>query len=306
MTLAQILERMLRLLRAHFVLLTGVEAIPFTGLLLVFGLPLGGLFYAQIRNDLVPGSAPNLTWLMALVMLLAVAVGIPVTAWQMASASHASLSADGGIRLTIADCLRLGREHLGRSTVLMLLMHLCALAPLLVVLLPLMVLIPTIHNATGSAAAAFFLVPLLLIAFVGGYVWMFVLMLRLSLAFPAAVAEDLSPMEALRRSSQLTRGAKGRIFGAMLLIYAFVYALLLIVIFVLAALGVGIAVVSGGMHGAGGMLLHGVGISLIGILFLVMILISTAVPMAAIFATLAVFYRDQRLRVDGVVLPAAL
>lgn len=305
MTLSKILERFLHLLRTHFVLLTGVAVIPFAALFLVLGIPIGALINAQIRNSLAPGSTPDLPWLFAPLMLLAIAVCIPLTAWQMASASHASLSADAGIHLTITECLRLGWERLGRSTALMLLMELSVLAPLLVVLFPCIVLIPTIHNATGSAAAAFFLVPLLLIAFVGGYVWMFVLMLRLSLAFPAAVAEDLGPLEAIRRSSQLTRGAKGRIFSAILLIYAFTYTLILIVIFVLAGLGIGIAVVSGGFHGVAGTLLHSLEISLISVLFFIMMLISTAIPMAAIFATLAIFYRDQRLRIDGVVLPAA-
>src|SRR5579863_8481946 len=52
--------------------------------------------------------------------------------------------------------------------------------------------------------------------------------LRFSLAFPASVFEDLTAWQAIKRSGVLTRGAKGRIFLVLLVIYAATYLAILL------------------------------------------------------------------------------
>jgi membrane-anchored glycerophosphoryl diester phosphodiesterase (GDPDase) len=178
--------------------------------------------------------------------------------------------------------------------------------PLLVVLIA-MILLAIVSAAFhhGSPAAAFVLMPAVILAFIGAYFWMFVLMLRLSLAFPASIAEDLPAVEAIRRSGQLTRGAKGRIFLVMLIVYAGMYLAMLVTGAVIALLGALAALVFGGLPHEIAPPLRYLGFVFLIPIWLAMMVLWIALPMAAVVTALAVFYRDQRLRIDGVSLPSA-
>lgn len=145
-----------------------------------------------------------------------------------------------------------------------------------------------------------------MVAFIGAYAWMFVLMIRLSLAFPASVAEDLPAVEAIRRSGQLTCGAKGRIFLVMLIVYAGMYVVILIFVAILACLAAFAAFLFSILHLSLTKPWSFLGLILLVPVWLAMMVLSTALPMAAVITALAVFYRDQRLRIDGVAPHAAL
>ena len=131
-------------------------------------------------------------------------------------------------------------------------------------------------------------------------------MLRLSLAFPASIAEDLSPIEAIRRTSLLTRNAKGRIFVVMFIVYAACYALEIVSMFLAIALGSLSALAGSLMHIP---LRSPIGYMAIGLTVLVycaFMLAWTSLSWASYTTAQSVLYRDQCLRIDGIALPAAL
>ncbi len=74
-------------------------------------------------------------------------------------------------------------------------------------------------HLSGIAAGGLFALGTILVvlALVAYFFWM---LLRLSLAFPACVVEQISATDALKRSSRLSSGTKGRIFLLYLLVTA--------------------------------------------------------------------------------------
>jgi ABC-type phosphate transport system permease subunit len=130
-------------------------------------------------------------------------------------------------------------------------------------------------------------------------------MLRLSLAFPACIAEGLTARASIRRSGRLTRRAKGRIFLVLLVVFAACYALALasiLVVFTTVALGAfAFAAVHLTFHAPWSYM----GFGLIAVVWLCMMFLWVAFPWASSMTALAVLYRDQRLRVDSLLPPAA-
>lgn len=128
--------------------------------------------------------------------------------------------------------------------------------------------------------------------------------LRLSLAFPACVEEGLTARAAIKRSFELTLGAKGRIFLVLLVVYALLYAVMLVAELV-AMVVFGIVVIAGmvaQVHIAAPW--SYIGLGLLAVFFLAAFLLFTAVTWAAVTASLSVLYHDQRLRIDGPLLAA--
>ena len=161
------------------------------------------------------------------------------------------------------------------------------------------------HGAVvGSGPAyAFFLVPLLVLLYIGILVYSVLIMLRFAVAYPACIEEDLTAWAALKRSASLTSGAKGRIFLVLLVVYAVVYAVELVCILVFLALAAFVAFAAMAAHVTLGspafFTLVGLGVFGYAIVIGACILLSYA----AFTTALAVLYHDQRLRKD--VLPIA-
>jgi fatty acid desaturase len=102
-------------------------------------------------------------------------------------------------------------------------------------------------------------------------------------------------MQAIKRSGVLTHGAKGRIFLVLLIVYAISYVAIMILyavglfVFAIAALA--------GMGHAGLTSPVTITLAVIGVLVvLALVLLWSAVLMAAYSVAFAVFYRDQCLR----------
>ncbi len=123
------------------------------------------------------------------------------------------------------------------------------------------------------------------------------MILRLGLAFQASVAEDLPAVAALKRSSLLSFGVKGKLFLSLLVVVAISYAAVFAVefiIFGIVALGVVLF-----------QLLHrsmAVGIALgvvVRLILLVLMFLYTALAWAAYSITFTIVYCDQRVRLDG-------
>jgi hypothetical protein len=74
--------------------------------------------------------------------------------------------------------------------------------------------------AKGNPAIAALIASLMMLLFFAGAAYGLIAYIRNSLAIPAAVMENLSVRQAIRRSKQLVAGRKGRIFLLLLLLFA--------------------------------------------------------------------------------------
>lgn len=154
LTLSQIIDRIFFLFRTRFRLLTGVAVIPFAAVFLLLSGPMGYFIY-QTRNTLIPGAQPQFPWFFFPYLLFVFIISFVVNGLCMAAGSHAALSADFGIRLTVVYCFRLTWERIGRNVGLMLLMTLYAMAPLLVAFIVIALFAVAAAVFHDSHAAAF-------------------------------------------------------------------------------------------------------------------------------------------------------
>jgi len=123
--------------------------------------------------------------------------------------------------------------------------------------------------------------------------------LRFALAFPASVSEDLPAWASLMRSAKLTKGAKGRVFLVLLVVYAVSYVvnlILMLVYFLVGGVGAAVAVLSHVTQNSPAFFIL---IGLAGLGYLLVILLCVMFSYAAYTTVLSVLYRDQRLRIDG-------
>jgi hypothetical protein len=109
-----------------------------------------------------------------------------------------------------------------------------------------------------------------------------ILALRWAVAVPACVVENKGPLESMRRSAELTKGHRWKIFGIWVLI-AIVAIIILIIVGVFAGLGAVVA------QGLGRVLIAGV-----------ISLILTAIVTAYSYVLNAMIYHDLRVAKEGV------
>jgi hypothetical protein len=253
-----------------------------------------------------PPGPEAMAWVMVPAMLVGIPAAIVIFALYYAAASYAALQADLGIKVSVREAFAKAWSRAGRSVLLMVLRSLYVALPILLswgVVIGGVMLLNSSSRGNISPTAAFFLLPLGLLLYFGSLVYAILMGLRLSLAFPACVQEGLTARTALKRSGQLTQGAKGRIFLVLLVIYAISYALVLILYAVgmtLIAISALVAV-AGHMHPAPPW--SYIGLSLIGICGFGVLFLWIAVVWAGYSTAFAILYRDQRLRKDRL-LPA--
>jgi hypothetical protein len=309
MTFGQILDRTYRLMRANLSLFLGIATVP-TAIIVAF---IAGwtIFVLKTIGPLMNGNpsqlgavAVNSQFFLPLaifypIMLAAYALYLP-------AAFFAAANADRGLAVTFRQAYSVAWSRFGRSLWLMVLLILYMVVPIAVVGALIAAGAAFIHHATGAGfgpPAMFFLVPLIVLLYLGILVYSVLIMLRFALAYPACIEEDLSAWKALQRSASLTRDAKGRIFLVLLVVYAIVYAMELVCILVLVALAAVAAFVAVSAHVTMGsptfFILAGVGV------FAYMLIIGACILLsyAAFTTALAVLYHDQRLRKD-IPLPA--
>jgi hypothetical protein len=210
------------------------------------------------------------------------------------------VQADSGIKVTLGEAYGLAWRRGGRHLWLLVLCYLCACLPLLAIEGAVLLGVSAFaHGGATSPAALFFLLPLVFLLHIGALVYAILMGLRLSLAFPACVAEGLTATAAIKRSFQLSRGAMGRIFLVILVIYAVLYVGIFVVEIVagmVAAVGV-FAAVAADIHPAAPW--SYIGLGLLGICGLAVMILFISLTYAAVTTALAVVYHDQRLRKDG-------
>jgi hypothetical protein len=301
MTFGQILDRIFRLMRSHYKPFVGIGIIPAGAFFAIYGLFMGALFLAGFFPH--PPAHPNpvaFLWVVPSSLLFS-AVALFIYGLYYAAASYAALQADHGLKVTVSGAFHVAWSNAGRYVWLLVLQALIVAIPILLSALAIIfgaLLLGLVPRGNPSTAALFFLIHVGILAYFGSVVYAVIISLRLSLAYPACLQEDLTAVQAIKRSSELTKGAKGRIFLALLIIYAIGYAVILIFY----AIAVCVAAI-GALVGAGH--IHAmapwsyIGLGVLGLCAFIVILLWSVLLMAGYSTALAVFYRDQRLRRDG-------
>jgi len=307
MTFGQFLDRIFRLMRGHWKTFTAIGLLPIGIMVVFYALFFGALYLAGVFKH--PPAPPNIPIMLEFVLplgLLFIPVMFLMYGIYYGASTYATVRADHDMNVAAGEALAHAWSRIGRYSWLMLLRSLiialpiAALAIILGVALGLGGLFAGLSSKGGnaSAAALFLLIPLMVLFYLGVAVYAIIMSLRLSLAFAACMEENITAWQAIKRSGKLTRGAKGRIFLVLLIIYAISYAAVMVLYFV----GFFVVVI-GALAFAG----HPdwtspitIALAVIaGIVVLALMLLWTALLLAAYSTAFAVFYRDQRLRQQG-------
>lgn len=300
MTFGQILDRIFRLMRSQLKLFIAVSTVPAVAMVLMMALFFAIAFipiFSQLPRQPDPA---QMIRLMIPSMLLIMPLSLVVFALYLAASIHAAMQANMGIPISFREAYGTAWKRGWRYLWLLFLSYIIAFLPMLVTELVMfagMGLLTADH--TELSPGYFFLIPLEMLLFIAALVYGVIMAIRLSLAFPASLAEELTAWAAIKRSSRLTQGAKGRIFLVLLVIYALGYAAEMVGIMVLGAvIGIGaLAMAACGVHMPS---VAGIaGIVLASLCFAAFLYLWTALLWSAFSTAFAVLYHDQRLRKDG-------
>lgn len=304
MTFGQLFDRTYRLMRANLRLFLGIAAVPSSAIFVVFA-AITGIFFVTLAPQISGGVAPPPTMPLC---LLGVFIGafyliLPlVYALYMPAASYAATQADRGATVTLCEAYAVGWRRFGRHLWLMILCLLYILVPVLACLLVVGLGAILMHFAMAGNSGplvSFLLIPLGMLLYLALAVYSVLIMLRFSLAYPACVVEQLPAWASLQRSAQLTKGAKGRIFLVLLVVYALTYAVSMVCMVVFFAVGALVALVAVLAQVTPGSPAFVPLICLAALGVLVVMIITCMFSYAAFTTALAVLYHDQRLRTDG-------
>jgi hypothetical protein len=304
LTFGQILDRVYRLMRTHLKLFVGIASVPAAAVFLFTAAMMSlvaKMTWEQMAGN--PTLPPVFPPYFPLMMLIGEPLLLLVFALYLPAAIHAAVQADLGLTVTFREAYRAAWSRFGRYLWLMILWTLYLMVPIVVVAAAIGVPTVLMHVARGTAPSSgfpFFLIPIIVLIYLCIIVYSILIMLRFALAYPASVEENLTAWAALRRSAQLTRGAKGRIFLAILVVYAAVYAVQLLCMLVLGvvaslvALGAVIAHVTMGSPAFFTL----VGLGVLG--YVLTIVVTTLLAYSALTTLLAVLYHDRRRRTESI------
>jgi hypothetical protein len=310
MTFGQILDRVLQLMRANWKLFVGIALAPAAGFIAYFGIMFAAFF--PVLKPVILHQTPSFSAMtmvsLAVAYILGIVLMVLISALYEPAGVYAALQANCGTRVTFCKAWAVSWSKAGRYVWLAILRALIVMLPILVFG---SIIVGTIglsmaHGRGGMDPSLMVVIfPLFMLLYLAWLIYTVLIMLRLVLAVPASVTENVSAWQGLRRSNQLTNGAKGRIFLLGLLIYAIAYAAFLVVEVVIFFLGAMAALVGVILHLAmapWGYVGIGVGATVFACAYLVWIAAATS----AYYTLFAVVYHDQRLRLEGVATTPAI
>jgi len=296
LSLGEILDRTAELYRNNFLLFAGIAAIFSGAMLFVQMLHLGVLEILGFREV-----SAQLSWSTSAFAVLAGLVILLLAGLGIAANNRAVAWVHLGERATIRGAASSIRPRLGRFLWLMLITWFRAWAPLSGVYIALFAMIATIlpsglltHPGVAQSTQVqdptvflrfgiylLILVPL----FLGTLIYGILMALRYSLAMPACVVEGLPAGAALKRSVELSKGSRGRVFVLGLLVGA-VRTILGIIL--------GFPFIAFAFKHPG----HALPMGLLAMQQLGTFVVNTLI--GPIYATgLTLFYYDQRIRKEG-------
>lgn len=226
-SLGEILDRTAELYRTNFLLLAGISAV-YAGALLVlnlFSLGAKELLKAQQMSAQLP-------WVTVGFAVLIVPLIVVLAGAEVAANNRAVAWVHMGQPATIRSAYRSVFQKLGRYLWLMTIIT-------FVIYIPFVVLFgayfgylfahpgffagmaaPGAHGDPRGTATFAAVTGVVFLLAIPAMLYAVLMGLRYSLAVPAAVVEDIKARQALRRSIDLSKGARGRIFVLVLLIVA--------------------------------------------------------------------------------------
>jgi hypothetical protein len=290
-------------MRGNLRLFFGVAAVPGAAIFL-FVTGTMAFMFGIIKTQLAgrPVASPHLPAWVSIMFVASELILVVVYTVYLPAAVFAAMQSNRGIAVSVRQAFRVALPRFGRYLWLMILGTLYIVVPVVTVAALIGGGILLLYRTAGTGAgspALFLLIPLLLVFYLCVFVYGILIMLRFALAYPASVEENLPAWAALTRSVQLTRGARGRIFLVMLVVYAVTYALQLVIFVVLMALGalgfLGATLAHVTWGSPASFVLAGLG----GLGYLLLIVAITLICYSALTAALSVLYHDQRLRKDG-------
>ena len=224
LSLGEILDRTVQLYRRNFLLFMGISLLPAAFNVLVAG-SVSIFFTSRAAVFQTPAGAQALLGLIAVLALFFVA-GVPlliaIVSLALSALNHAAFLRNRGEASTIRSAYAYGLRHFWRY------LGILGFQLLFAAILPGavfagvffvggMVIALLATTGAGKALAVLFGVLAVALIFVlvavAAWIW-----LRYCLAFPVCVTEDGKPWACMQRSSQLSKGSRGRIFVMYLLV----------------------------------------------------------------------------------------
>lgn len=305
MTISQILDRTFRLVRSHFKLFIGIGAVPAVVSFVLMAVIEAAFMFPVFRHFPKPPDPESLAHLFnpaifVPLFLIYTVISLCVFALYLAAATRAATQADLGISISMSEAWREAFNRAGRYIWLLVLLYAITFLPAFVIELATFGAgaLLTLGN-TNQNVLVFVLIMLGMLLFFGAFVFGILMALRLSLAFPACVVEGLTATVALKHSNLLTRGAKGRIFVVLLVLYLACYVFTMALFVVLGALGSIFALLGMAFSIPLASPLGYAAIGFVGLCALTGFMLYIALSWAALTTALAVIYHDQRLRHDA-------
>jgi len=303
LTLGEILDRTAQLYRSRFLVFLGISLVP-TGVTLALAFAVA-LVVAWWSWSGAASVSSDVGYVLVVIFCTVVAlVALPILLAAMALATAAMVHAVARVYLgestTIRDAYKtVWRRGWRYSWLLFLQSFFIFIAPMIVwtVLVILASVLAALAakagiGSPGSLASGFLIgliAVLVVVALMGYMIWMG---LRLALVFPACVVEQSTAWSAVKRSAQLSKGTKGRIFLLYLLGAALGWLLSMAITIPMSILTALLPGMSGAQHAKTASVV--MMLVIYGASFGVQALIK---PIYGIALTL--FYYDQRIRNEG-------
>lgn len=304
----EMLSRIWDLMRSDLVAYLKVAGPLVGAVVLVDALMFWAMYLAGMFPPPPPGTPPDpgKIWLFLAWMLMAMPVMIAVYAIYEGAACATALAALRGERAAFAEAYGIGLRRAGSLIWMMILKMIVVMLPWFILGVGVAIVGALLSLASGNHTSALFvLIPLAVLAYLGGIVWAVWIALHWSLSAPACVAEGLTGWQALKRSGQLSRGGKGRIFGVMFLVAligmaaVMVLEMLGIAMFGFGAV-VGMLVHPGVSYSPAGAISHfALWMVPFGVVLVAAFCVVLALQYASYAVSLTVLYQDQRFRHEG-------
>jgi hypothetical protein len=302
LTFGQILDRIFHLMRSNFRLFVGIASAPAAGMAVFNALMMAAmlLIVKPWHPQIPPPIFPMMGWFFAAVFLFDLLI-LVIFALYEAAASYAALQANAGITVTIGQSWAAAWRKAGRYIWLAILRALIVALPIMIVagLIAGSAVYAVMRSKSGCVPQTFFTVfPLLMLLDLGAVVYAILIMLRILLAVPACVAENLTAWRSICRSNQLTQGARGRIFLLGLVLYAIVYVAVMVLELAIFSI-VAVAVLVGAVVHLTMVPWGWTGIGILAVVFVCALWLWSACIWAVYSAAIVVVYHDQRLRKES-------
>ena len=303
MTVGRLLDRVWTILRGNFRLVVRLGVMPTAVMMALYGVMGGAMAAAGLLHFPPPSQPPDprVFWVLFPAMLIVTVPMMVVFAVYQAATCEAALAANHGATATSSEFYRKAWKKAGRYTWLVVLCGLIMVAPFMlgVALFGLAGALLGTSGGNANPGAFFLLIPLVFLGYIGAFVYMIWMTLRLGLAFPACVAEDLTAWKAVRRAGRLAVKAKGRMFVVLLAVCAISYvAMMIFEVVAIALIGI-LMLIGSALSMRIDQPLSIAVLVVVGIAFLAAICLFSMLTWAAYAISLTAIYEDQVLRIDG-------